>query len=793
MPTVAVIYLARIAHGVDAFAPFAKTYDQFDAGFPHDLVLVGKGMTKVGEIAAAQSLFKGKNARVITTSEDGFDIHAYLRVAKQLDHDYVCFFNTYSELASKDWLAKMMTHAVTPGVGLVGASASYESIHDSFKAISKAIWLASTKTSKFDEALADQYEEYLKLHAPVWMKAASSKYLRLRRAFGDTIRDRPAHGPALDEEFERHWYAVTRDGEGMAQFRDFPRYPNPHIRSNGFLINRKLLLSFKFDPGPTKIDCAQFESGPDGLSRTVRRKGLSLILTGADGIGYPIEEWPKSKTFRLADQSNLLMSDNQTRRFSAFKRGMRELHEQFTWGGYTNPPSSRYVSLGLHFDANKSLLDFVGSKSNSQLDPMISVVIPTHNRIDLALEAISTVREQNYANYELIIFDNCSSPPLADFIDTKGDPRIKLRRSDNFLAVTESWNNAMDFATGDYVIQLGDDDGLAPGFFERVCHLVKEFDQPDLIYSSIVQFMHPGVAPWERTGYVEVVKNGFFFLESDEPFLLSERCKQKAVMGSLNVQRNFTFNIQAFVFKRSLLETIKVDGKVYQSLFPDYYLANVALAMADRIVVDPRPLSIAGVSRASFGFTLFNGLEDAGEKMLKSGITDDPIYPEMGHRLLPGPIYNTKYILTMGHVAKRLKGIVSEQPNLNRYRRLQIISAIQAGGRDLRWTKTASGKAIWQNLSIREKVWAVAVSLMERGQRFNKIVASSGNTAFNAIVNRINTGDYGSTMQVFNAIANGDLPVNGPVIVEACESEIRPKKSKPIARPNRKPTNDARC
>ena len=63
-------------------------------------------------------------------------------------------------------------------------------------------------------------------------------------------------------------------------FRKFPYFPNPHIRSNCFLIDRSLLLSLDFRLKLTKLDCQLFESGSDGLSAKLLGLGLRLLVVG---------------------------------------------------------------------------------------------------------------------------------------------------------------------------------------------------------------------------------------------------------------------------------------------------------------------------------------------------------------------------------------------------------------------------------------------------------------------------------------------------------------------------------
>src|SRR5450759_1713977 len=100
---------------------------------------------------------------------------------------------------------------------------------------------------------------------------------------------------------------------------------------------------------------------------------------------------------------------------------------------------------------------------------LFSVVIPTRDRLDLLAEAIQTILLQpETPSWELVVFDNASSQPINEYVNSLNDARIRYERSDEFLPVTESWNRAMSLAKGDYVTLLGDDDGLTPNYFKRL-------------------------------------------------------------------------------------------------------------------------------------------------------------------------------------------------------------------------------------------------------------------------------------------------------------------------------------
>lgn len=351
---------------------------------------------------------------------------------------------------------------------------------------------------------------------------------------------------------------------------------------------------------------------------------------------------------------------------------------------------------------------------------LFSVVIPTHNRLHLLRGAIETIRHQKNAEWELVIFDNCSSEPILGYVQGLDDKRIRYERSDIFLPVSDSWNCAINLAHGDYVVLLGDDDGLIPNYFIKLQNLVDQFNNPDVIYNNIYQFWFPGVAPWRPAAHVLDVRHGFFFSGRHEPFLLSREEARRAATGSLHLQINFSFNSQAFVYSRGFLNRLRAEGPIYRSPFPDYYIANVAIVRSSSTVVVPEPLAIAGVSKASYGFMLYNGKEEQGELLLNVKIADDPIYRELQPTILPGPSYNTNFVVSMEYVARITQKELGEKVDFTRYRRLQISSAIRG-----RYAHTPAG-ALWpevqRRLTLAEHVWATALRFTVGRGKQNRFV-----------------------------------------------------------------------
>lgn len=124
----------------------------------------------------------------------------------------------------------------------------------------------------------------------------------------------------------------TGSYEQLLLDRPIRPFPNVHLRSNGFLLGRRLFLDVIGDrPIREKEDAFMVESGPASLTQGVLARGLGVLIVGADARGYPPRLWPRSRTFRLGAQDNLLVGDNQTRAVAAYPWRVRAAVARATW------------------------------------------------------------------------------------------------------------------------------------------------------------------------------------------------------------------------------------------------------------------------------------------------------------------------------------------------------------------------------------------------------------------------------------------------------------------------------
>ncbi len=301
-----------------------------------------------------------------------------------------------------------------------------------------------------------------------------------------------------------------------------------------------------------------------------------------------------------------------------------------------------------------------------------SVLLPTRNRLNLLKHAVNTVLKQDYDNWEIIISDNFSEEDIKTYVMELGDYRIKYYKTNNFIPVTENWNNALKLSSGDYFIMLGDDDCLMKGYFSNMKNFIEKFNNPEVIYSSAYLFAYPNVIPNKPKGYLHEFSKGKIFKSHKNPFFLDKKTSNYLVKSSLNFKIKFDYNMQFSLIKKDLVKKLNKFGEFFQSPYPDYYASNVILLQSNSTLVVPSPMVTIGISPKSFGFYYFNNKEIEGNKFLKN-IADPFIRKKLKNIILPGSNMNDSWLLSMQHIVNNFGKEKNLKVNYKRYRFLQII------------------------------------------------------------------------------------------------------------------------
>lgn len=334
--SVAVVYLARLAEGIEPIRRFAESYRKHPAGAAHSLIVVYKGASSSWQRRRTENGFANIPHTALHVPDDiGFDIHAYRYAAERVNHDLCLFLNTFSVPLAANWLAKLTAPLDDPAVAIVGATGSFESLRDSSLAIHKIAYLLARQGP---DLATREYVCYF----TTWRRRLLNRAIWIASA----ILKGPMSDDQVRDYWARKWLKVTLPGGPFERVQRFPPFPNPHVRSNAFVIRRRDFLEWSDSVAADKIACCEFESGWSGMSRRAIERAQRFLIVGANGSAYDVDAWPDSGTFRNVHQHNLLFEDNQTRSYNRMSPRMKELHRWMSWGRFSvSPPTVRLLDI----------------------------------------------------------------------------------------------------------------------------------------------------------------------------------------------------------------------------------------------------------------------------------------------------------------------------------------------------------------------------------------------------------------------------------------------------------------
>lgn len=98
--------------------------------------------------------------------------------------------------------------------------------------------------------------------------------------------------------------------------------------------------------------------------------------------------------------------------------------------------------------------------------PLVSVIIPTYNRVDMVGNAIKSVLAQTYDNYEIIVVDDGSTDDTKTLIATNFPQARYIAKPNGGQASAR--NKGLEYATGKYIASLDSDDLWGESFLTKM-------------------------------------------------------------------------------------------------------------------------------------------------------------------------------------------------------------------------------------------------------------------------------------------------------------------------------------
>lgn len=114
-----------------------------------------------------------------------------------------------------------------------------------------------------------------------------------------------------------------------------------------------------------------------------------------------------------------------------------------------------------------------------------SVTVPAYKAKYLE-ECIRSVLAQTYKEFELIIVNDNSPQDLDSIVRNIHDNRIQYYKNEKGFGaehVVGNWNKCLEYASGDFLICMGDDDKLLPNCLEDYVTIINKYPSLDIYHS----------------------------------------------------------------------------------------------------------------------------------------------------------------------------------------------------------------------------------------------------------------------------------------------------------------------
>lgn len=118
----------------------------------------------------------------------------------------------------------------------------------------------------------------------------------------------------------------------------------------------------------------------------------------------------------------------------------------------------------------------------------ISVVLPTHNRPELLREAIASVSNQTWPDWELIVVDDGSTLPVQREGEDGIDQSVKWLRNESPMGLSSARNRGIEAAQGEIVTFLDDDDLLTENSLVIIAEQFQQNQDLECLFINIDPF-----------------------------------------------------------------------------------------------------------------------------------------------------------------------------------------------------------------------------------------------------------------------------------------------------------------
>ena len=179
----------------------------------------------------------------------------------------------------------------------------------------------------------------------------------------------------------------------------------------------------------------------------------------------------------------------------------------------------------------------------------ISVIITSYNYEHYIKDAVESVLNQTFRDFELIIIDDCSTDNSAEIIKNFSDERIKFIQNDKNYGLKYSIQKALQSAQGEWIAFLESDDLWVPDTLEIRLKYAEKYSDVGIIFNDVEEF--------GDEGWLKAVKNNFTRTRK----ILNKLKFPKNIFYNINVH-NLIMTFSSVMIKREYFENLNFNTPI---------------------------------------------------------------------------------------------------------------------------------------------------------------------------------------------------------------------------------------
>ncbi len=124
--------------------------------------------------------------------------------------------------------------------------------------------------------------------------------------------------------------------------------------------------------------------------------------------------------------------------------------------------------------------------------PFVSIVLPVYNGENYLAQAIQSLLNQSFTDFELIVINDCSTDATEEVIRSFSDPRIVYAKNERNMHLIPTLNKGLSLAKGKYIARLDHDDIALPNRLIKQVEFLEAHPEVVVLGTLIERFSDEG-------------------------------------------------------------------------------------------------------------------------------------------------------------------------------------------------------------------------------------------------------------------------------------------------------------